>query len=314
MKDNSATKIVFFGTSDFAIPALEKLLTDNWQIAAIITQPDRPVGRKQITTPPPIKEFAENNNLTVWQPEKLANYKTQIANCKPDLFVVADYGKIIPQSILDLAKFGCLNIHPSLLPKYRGPSPIETALLDGQDKTGVTIMLLDKEMDHGLILAQEKAKIGQEESKSRLEERLAQMGANLLAKVLPKFLDGGIKPEAQDHATATYTKILTREDGQIDWKKSAQEIYNQYRAFHPWPGIFTIWEDQRLKIIKPEMSAEHQSDKATGQVFLNSNNELSVNCGKGSLVLHEIQLEGKIIMNSKEFIRGYAAIVGTVLK
>ncbi len=259
-------RIVFFGTSSFAVPILEALLK-NYEVAAVVTQPDAPVGRKKILTPPPVKEFLETRlpnppqpplrkggntpllpplegggkrgGIEILQPTKLSPILPRLKELAPDLMVVAAYGKIIPQSIIDLPQFGCLNVHPSLLPKYRGPSPIQYTILNGDTETGVTLMKIDREIDHGPILGRFNLlwRLNLQKLRAQeLEEKLAQLGAELLINTLPKYLAGEIKPQEQDHAKATFTKLLTKEDGHIDWNKSAEYIERMVRAFDPWPG------------------------------------------------------------------------------
>ena len=290
-------KIIFMGTPDFAAPALKQLVSNNYEISAVITAPDKPIGRKQEVTPPPIKKLALQYKIPVLQPEKILNsswpkpdLKSQILNLNPDLIVVSAYGKIIPKEILDIPQYGSLNIHPSLLPKYRGPSPIQFAILNGEKITGATIMLMDEKMDHGPILAQEKIEIPSDETSQTLHDKLAQLGADLLIKTIPQYVQGEIKPKPQDEKNASYTKILTREDGKIDWRKSAESIERQIRAFTPWPGAWTI-DGKRLKILKAKVV-----DKKDGLTFKTK---------RGYLLLEMVQPEGKKTMSGEEFIRGY---------
>jgi len=279
------TKIVFFGTPEFGTIILEGLIKANYKPFLVITAPDKPVGRKQILTPPPVKSLIMEHeawNIPILQPEKLdSSFKFQVSGLKPDLIVVAAYGQILPQEILEIPKYGCLNVHPSLLPKYRGPSPIQYTILNGDKETGLTIILMDEKIDHGPILAKREweilnSKITYEE----LHNKLADLGAKLLVETIPKWIKGEIKPAPQDETRATYTKILKKEDGKIDWEKSAEEIERQVRAFTPWPGTYTIYKGKRLKILEAETS----------------NNQL---------IIKEVQLEGKKAMNFEEFLMGH---------
>jgi methionyl-tRNA formyltransferase len=278
---NEKLKIVFVGTPEFGATILEGLCQAKYKPALVVTAPDKPVGRKQTITPPPVKILGERCQIKVRQPEKILNLKSEILNLKPDLVVVAAYGQLIPKEILDTPKYGCLNVHPSLLPKYRGPSPIQAAILNGEQETGVTIMLTEEKMDAGPIVANEKLEMKNEKlTYQELHDKLADLGAKLLIETIPKWLRGEIKPKPQEESRATYSKILKREDGQIDWRKTPQEIERQIRALTPWPGTYTIYHGQRLKILKAEVS-------------------------DNKLITKEVQLEGKKPMSFKDFLRGH---------
>jgi len=322
-------KIVFLGTPEFGAIVLEKLAKTEFKPVLVITELDKPAGRKQTLTPPPVKVLAKKYKIPISQPSKIADSELQIANCKPDLIIVAAYGQIIPKGILEIPEFGCLNVHPSLLPNYRGPSPIQAAILNGDEKTGATIILLDEKMDHGPILAQRELKIlnpkHQIPNKSQipmtkitypeLSEKLAELGADLLINTIPKWINGEIKPLPQDDLKATFTRIIKKGDGKIDWTKSGQEIERQIRAFYPWPGSFTFFEKNSkkvmLKIIKAKV-AEKQDLKA-GEVFV-AERLMGVKCGKGALILEIVQAEGKKPMSSKDFLQGNKNIIGQTLK
>lgn len=309
------------GTGVFASIVLQKLINSGLELFAIITQPDKPSGREQDIIFSPVKNLAVEKNLDVYQPKSLikADGFVLVDSLAPDLIIVADYGKIIPKNILDLPKFGTLNIHPSLLPKYRGSSPLQETILRGDKETGVTIILLDEEMDHGQIVGQEKLEIGsQKYSLAELRQKLAELGGDFAIKVLPDYLSGKIKPIAQDHGRATYTKIIVKEDGKINWEKSAKEIDCQLRAYGEWPGSWTEWENNskkcKLKIIEAEISgSDLPSGVIPGTVYIQNNN-LMVQCGKNSLIIKSLQLEGKNKISSQEFLRGHSKIIGSVLK
>lgn len=303
-------KIIFMGTSEFAVPVLEKLLA-NYQITAVVTRPDKPAGREKELTESPIKRLAVKNNLPVFQPENLKNDIEKIRELNPDLIIVVAYGKIIPKKIIEIPKFGIINIHPSLLPKYRGPSPIQTAILNGEKKTGVSIMLIDEEMDHGPILANQESGIGNNDTAETLSKKLSILGADLLITILPNYFSGKVKPREQDHREATFTKIITREDGQVDWSKTPEEIERQFRALTSWPGIFSFWQDKRIKITGLETSIR---DNHNGMVFLTPDEKVAVGCRVGSIIINKLQLEGKKEMGAEEFIRGYPDFVGSYLK
>lgn len=281
--ENCKVKIIFIGTPEFGAIILEKLMANGYSPVAVITASDKPAGRKQIITPPPTKISAQKYNIPVLQPEILANYKLEITNYKPDLIVVAAYGQILPQEILEIPKHGCLNVHPSLLPKYRGATPIQSAILNGDKETGVTIMLMDEGMDTGPILTQRKTIIGPQETAKQLHDRLAQLGSELLIDVIPDWVNGKIEPILQNEKEATYTKILTRNDGEIDWEKSPQEIDRQVRAYNPWPGTFAFWKRK----------------KKTIQLKI-----LQTGLEKNKLIIKTVQPEGKKPMSFQDFLRG----------
>lgn len=314
------TRIIFFGSSDFAAPALEAIYEDKkYQIAAVITQPDQPKGRGLHLKESLIKTQAQKYGLDICQPASLKTEAAfnEIKALKAEIGIVAAYGKIIPQNILKIFPYYILNIHPSLLPKYRGPSPIQQAILNGDKKTGVTIILLDNEMDHGPIAASEKLKIKSEKlTCSELLKVLADLGARLLVEILPKWLDGKIKPREQDHSQATYTKLLTKEDGKIDWHEPAEEIERMIRAFEEWPGAWTIWRGKRLKIVKAILLHSKigcASNAAPGYLWLTEQKKLAVNCQPGSLILEHLQIEGKKTTKADEFLRGYPQFLGSIL-
>lgn len=301
-------KIIFFGTHDFAKTILQGLTTSPlFEIKKVITQPDKPTGRKQTLQKSPVKIFAEENNLQIDQPENLKNY-----NLEPntyDLFIVAQYGLLIPENILNIPKNGTINTHTSLLPKYRGASPIQSAILNGEKKTGVTIMLMDKGMDTGPILSQKEVIIEDDETYIELDSKMAQIASQLLLETIPKYIDGLISPQTQSEDEVTLCKKLSRDDGRINWQNKSKQIYNQYRAFTPWPGIWTIWNDKRIKLLKVQLSNQKL---ASGQVKLESN-KIYIGTSDLALEILELQLEGKPVMNSPIFVNGYKTIDGQTL-
>lgn len=313
-------RIIFFGTSEFAVPVLEALVKGNYEIAIVITQPDKPTGRKQALSPPPVKVFAKQNNIKILQPKTLKNDEIfeifKLLN--PDICVVTAYGKIIPKRFLELPNYGFINVHPSLLPKYRGPSPIQTAILNGETETGVTIMAVDEEIDHGPILASEKFKVGNEKFYPEIEKGLAKLGAELLIKTLPKYTNGDIKPTKQNHEQATFTKMLSRENGRIDWHQSAEKTYNQIRALNPEPGTWTTWNDKvvnipnitMFNIVSPQVGKSPELPGTVKKI----NENIVVATEKGYLALKIIQLEGNKRMPAKDFVNGHKNIINSVLK
>ena len=312
-------KIIFFGTPVFAAIVLEMLSKSKFKPAAVVTEPDKPVGRKQILTPPAVKVVAQKYNIPILQPEKIRNLKLplgpelgvegEIRNLKPDLMILAAYGQMIPSEILNIPTFGSLNVHPSLLPKYRGASPIQTAILNGDKETGVTIILMDEKVDHGPIITNDKKLITNNKiTTEELSKELAEFGAELLIKTLPKWLAGEIRPMPQDDLQATYTRQIKKEDGKIDWQKTAEEIERIVRAYWPWPSAYTKLNEKNIKIIKADI-LESECNERPGTVFLTSDKKIAVACGKNTLILQELQLEGKRPMGAQEFFNGHPEII-----
>ncbi|HEY5298594.1 MAG TPA: methionyl-tRNA formyltransferase [Verrucomicrobiae bacterium] len=308
-------KIIFMGTAELACASLEKLARDkNFQIAAVVTQPDKPKGRDLKLQFSPVKILAEKLGLKILQPAKARDEKfiSEVRELKPDLIVVAAYGQILPQAILDLPKFGCVNVHTSLLPKYRGASPIQSAILNGETETGVTIMKMDAGMDTGAILAQARTPILPEDNSQTLHDRLAQCGAELLIETLPNLIAGKISPQPQNNAEATYAAKIKKEDGKIDWNDPAQKILNRLRAFTPWPGAFiflkTELKSPLLKIWRAEIV--EQSNGVAGTILSADKNGIVIACGKNSLRILELQREGGRRLNAQEFLAGHTLKIG----
>ena len=304
------------GTPDFSVPVLNFLINAS-SVVSVVTRPDKKVGRKQKIIPSPIKNTALDHNIEVLQPEKIKSnddFILKIKKLQPDLIVVVAYGFILPQEILDLPKYGVINVHASLLPKYRGASPIQSAILNGEKETGVSIMLLDEQMDHGPLLAQRTITITDKDNFESLHDKLSQLGAELIAETLPEYINGEIRPQIQDETQATYCQLIKKEDGKIDWTKSAEEIERQLRAFTPWPGVFTFWDGKQLKIIKAAVyaSTKLSMTASAGEVF-KINEGIGVECGQDTLEILKLQLEGKKPMTAKEFLNGYPKIIGAQL-
>jgi len=309
--NNKKFSTIFIGTPDFGVPVLEVLIK-KYDVRAVITQPDKKIGRKQTLTPPPIKQIAQKYDIEVWQPEKIKDIKEKIKNLDLDFGVVAAYAQIIPKEILDMLKFGFLNIHASLLPKYRGASCIQASVLAGDNKTGVTIMKMDEKLDTGSILAQKSLKIEENDTAGTLFSKLSILGKDLLINTLEKYLDEKIKPIQQNNKQASYVGMLKKEDGQIDWQKDALYVERFVRAMHPWPGAFTRLDRKILKITKVNKIININERKA-GEIFIYKNN-LAIQCGEGALVVDKLQLEGKKEISAKDFVLGYKDKIGTVLK
>lgn len=311
-------KIVFFGTPDFALPFLQELINDSdIEVAAIVCQPDKPVGRKGELTPPAVKVLARENNLEVLQPKSLKDNKTKVllSAYEANFFVVVAYGKIIPKDILQIPEKGCVNVHPSMLPKYRGPSPIQWAIANGDTKTGISIMLLDEGMDTGPILSFEGVSIDGEETYITLVDKIHARGPKLLSDTLKRFIKEQIHPVPQSAQGASITKLLTREDGRIDWAQELVEIERKWRAYQPWPGAWSLWKrrgkEMRLKMIKMA-PADFINDLPPGSVAV-KDNRLFVDCSDGTLEISQIQPEGKSVMEIAEFLNGHANIEGATL-
>ncbi len=300
--------ITFFGTHDFGAAMLTALISSGlFTIEAVVTQPDRPAGRGNEIQESVVKKIAREHGLAILQPETLKTTDTTFP--VSDLFVVCQYGLIIPQHILDIPKKGTINVHTSLLPKYRGASPIQTALLKGETETGVTIMLMDAQMDHGAILSQATVPVGPDETYLELSKKMEPVAAELLLTTLPLWITGSIAPEPQNEADVTLCKMFTRDDGKIDFSRSATEIYNQYRGLTPWPGIWTIWNGKRLKLleIKP---VKQKIEPGVVKVF---EENVYIGCNGDAIEILELQLEGKKAMTPKQFLNGNKEIENTQL-
>jgi len=316
--------IAFFGTSEFAVPILERLEADeDFSVVEVVTQPDRPSGRKRTMTAPPVKRAAERLGLPVWQPETLKDEAAfeRLSKLGVQAYVVVAYGKILPKRLLDIPPFGGVNVHGSILPFYRGASPISAAIAAGEKETGVTIMRMDEKMDEGPVLATQKLAVNDEDTTETLARKLSGLAADLIAPTVKLYLEGNVQPVPQDHSQASYTKILDREDGRIDWKKGAVEIERFVRAMQPWPEAFTTWtrKGTPMKLTIKKATVMHPTTKcdtegAPGTVCKLAGGQIGVNCGEGSLQLLEVQLEGKNASDIKSFLNGYADVAGARLE
>ncbi|MGE0885846.1 MAG: methionyl-tRNA formyltransferase [Blastocatellales bacterium] len=314
-------KLIFMGTPEFAVPSLKKLIEAGHDVFAVFTQPDRPVGRKQVVTPPPVKVFAGEQGIHVFQPTKIKAAEAR-AEIEPlfkqaDAGIVAAYGRILPDWMLAAPKLGCINVHSSLLPKYRGAAPINWAIACGETETGVTIMQMDAGLDTGAILLQGKTLIGEMETAAELTPRLANLGADLLVQTLAKLECGELAPIPQNDAEASYAPILKREDGQVDWSKSATEIFNRRRGFTPFPGCHTFFDGQRLELVSVavEAIAEVGEEFEPGAISEIAKNSFVVCCGYGSrLRVTEVQPAGKRVMSVRDFLNGAKLAVGMKLE
>ena len=306
-------RIVFIGTPSFALPALKSLLEAPDKLVGVVTQPDRKKGRGRKAVISPVKELALQHGLNPLQPEqaKEESFRNALKDLQPDLIVVAAYGQILPKSVLDIPRYGAVNVHASLLPKYRGAAPISWAILKGEKVTGVTTMAMDEGMDTGDILLQSEVTIAEEDTCQTLHDRLASLGARLLIETLDKMKKGHIQPLPQDPSKATYAPALKKEDGHIDWKKEAGEIDRQVRAFNPWPGAFTRLDDRLLRIYRGAVRERPVTGK-TGTVVWVGSDFIEVEAGRDAYVIKEVQLEGRRIMSIREFLPGHPIPVGAV--
>ena len=311
-------RLVFMGTPTFAVPVLAGLTgLDGWDVAGVYTPPDRPAGRGRRPQLSPVKEFALERELTVHQPASLrsAEAQAELAGLEPDAIIVAAYGKLLPPPVLKLPPLGCLNIHPSLLPRHRGPSPVATAILDGDRVTGVTLMLLDEGMDTGPLIAQTEYPLNGDETAAGLTETLFGLGGKLLHESLPRWQSGELQATPQDDFLATVTRKLERADGLADWTLTAEELERRARAFTPWPGLFTNWNGSGVKLVEVTVLATGTSDIETGLVVATGDEiaPAAVVTAQGLLGLKTVQLEGRKAFAISDFLRGAPGFIGARL-
>ncbi|HEX5222657.1 MAG TPA: methionyl-tRNA formyltransferase [Verrucomicrobiae bacterium] len=313
----AALRIIFMGTPELAAASLNALLHEPaFEIVAVVTQPDRPKGRDLKLQPAPVKQTALAAGVPVLQPLKARDEKfiAELEKLRPELIAVAAFGQILPKAILDLPRWGCLNVHTSLLPKYRGASPIQSAILNGETETGVTIMKMDAGLDTGDILTQRITPIQDEDNAATLHDRLAQLGARLLVQTIHDYVAGKIEPRPQQHELATHVARIKKEEGRIDWKQSARAIWNRIRAFTPWPGAFTFLPGQPQPVLLKIWQAEVLSGQGTpGEILSSDKGGIVIGCGEGALRVTELQREGGRRMSATEFLAGHPLPSGTRL-
>jgi methionyl-tRNA formyltransferase len=309
--------IIFMGTAELSCASLDRLAGDaRFKISAVVSQPDQPRGRDFNLQPPPVKVLAQKLGLPVLQPPKARdeNFIYELKALKPELIVVAAYGHILPQAILDLPGFGCLNVHTSLLPKYRGAAPIQWAIADGETQTGVTIMKMDAGMDTGEILTQRPTPILAEDDSATLHNRLAQLGADLLLETIPDYVSGTVKPRPQPDG-ASYAPRIKKDDGHISWNLPARRILNRMRAFRPWPGAFTFLNREPRSLLLKIWEADVVEKKGpAGQILSANVDGIDIGCGDNVLQVTELQLEGGRRLRTREFLNGHSLRVGECLK
>ncbi len=317
MKNGStmAVRIVFMGTPWFAVATLESLLHDGYRVVAVCTQPDKAAGRGRPIVSSPVKRLAQERQIPIIQVETFESSQVvaELASLRPQLIIVAAFGCVLPPQVLSLPEFGCLNVHPSLLPRHRGPSPIASAILRGDEVTGVSIMLMDAGLDTGPIIAREKVGITRADTTGSLGAKLADAGAKLLLRTLPGWLGGDVKPQAQDGCEATYSKLIANKDAEVDWSLSALELWRMVRAYTPWPGCYSWCQGKRLKIHAAVPLPDGKDGEIGKVIALTEQPGIGVVTGKGILGLCQIQLEGKREMLAADFVRGKRDFVGCIL-
>ncbi|WP_121439843.1 methionyl-tRNA formyltransferase [Salisediminibacterium halotolerans] len=299
-------KIVFMGTPDFSVPILRGLVTDGWQVPLVVTQPDRPKGRKKTMTPPPVKEEAQRLGIDVYQPEKIADRDAaaRVLETEPDIIVTAAFGQILPRAILDAPPHGCINVHASLLPKYRGGAPIHRSVINGENEAGITIMYMVEKLDAGAMLSRQSIPIEAEDTAGSMHDKLSVLGKDLLLETLPKLINGEINPEEQDEQQATFAPNIKKEDERLNWSKPAAAVYNQIRGLSPWPVAYTTVNGERIKIWQASL-LDAAAEKEPGTVTAAGPDGIDVVCGDGRQVrLLTLQPAGKNQMNAETFLNG----------
>ncbi len=306
------TRVIFMGTPDFAVPTLQALLAaPDFEVVGVVTQPDRPAGRGRAIQESPVKQAALAAGVPIVQPEKLRQPGVfeQLQSWNPDLIVVAAFGQILRQNVLDLPRYGCVNVHASLLPRWRGAAPIQAAIRVGDRQTGITIMKMDAGLDTGPMLSQRAIPIDPKDTGQTLHDKLATLGGPLLIETLPPYLRGEIVPRPQDESSQTYAPMLKKEDGVIDWTQPAEAIDRQVRAFDPWPGTYTHWNGQPLKVLSGSVAPNHSHDAQTGMVIQLPDGAIAVTTGSGLYCFDQVQLPGRPAMPIGALVNGHAAFV-----
>ena len=296
------TRVVFMGTPDFAVPVLKKLI-ENTNVVLVVTQPDAPVGRKRVLTPSPVALVAEENNIEVFKPEKVKNEYEYILNKKPDIIITCAFGQIIPKQILDYPEYGCINVHASLLPKYRGANPIQQCLYNGEEKTGITIMYMDETLDTGNIIHAKELTIEDNDTLGTLSDKLSELGADLLISTLPKIIDGTNFSIPQDNDEATYVSILKREDERLDFNKTAKEVYNHIRSLNPSPLANIVIDGEEWKVLESRIGESTSGE--TGVITNVYKDSFGIKCSDKEVLITKIKPAGKKEMLVRDFFNGY---------
>ncbi len=308
-------RIVFMGTPDFAVPCLRVLLAQKHDIAAVVTQPDRAKGRGNKLAPPPVKMLAEEAGIPVYQPEKIKTreFTEILRGLKPDVMIVVAFGQILSQEILAIPPLGCINVHASLLPKYRGAAPINWCIINGEAVTGVTTMYMDKGLDTGDMIIKNETAIGENETAGELHDRLMELGASVLSETMVILTEGKVPRIPQDDAEATYAPIMTKALGRIDWSKDAEEIRNLIRGTYPWPGAFSTYAGKVFKIMSAEACGSGVKHEKWGSIAKVERDNIVVSCGTGSLKIKELQFENEKRMSVEAYLRGHEIEIGTIM-
>lgn len=308
-------KILFMGTPEFAVPCLQALFDEGYELVGAVTQPDKPKGRGHKTVPTPVKECALKYGVDVYQPESLKNGELMpvLEEKQPDIIIVVAYGKILPEYVLDFPRFGCVNVHASLLPKYRGAAPIQHAVINGEKSTGVTTMYMERGLDTGDMIFKSETEIGEEETYGELHDRLSVMGAELLLKTVAAITDGSAAREKQDDALSCYASMMSKETGRIDWSKPQKQILNLIRGTNPWPMSCTEYSGEMMKVIKASAGII-DTVKPPGEIVSADKSGITVACGDGKTVLiTEMQIKGGKRMAVSDYLNGHSINIGTVL-
>jgi len=313
-------RVIFMGSPEFAVPSLERLVLNQYQVVTVYTQPDRPAGRGRSLASSPVKRAALALKLPVVQPVNLKGPEVvaQLAGLQPDVIVVSAYGQILPQSVLDIPRYGCINIHPSLLPRFRGASPVAAAILAGDEFTGVSVMLMNAGLDTGPVLARAQIPVSGQDTTGSLTAKLSLISAHLLLEVLPRWSRDELTPQPQDEAKATYCGSISKEQSEIDWHLAVTDIWRRVRAFQPWPGCYTIWGGRQFKIIEAVPLAS-EGNLEVGRVIAltpamdGGGAAFGVGTGVGILGVSKVQMAGKRVMSAAEFLRGHKEFIGSIL-
>lgn len=310
------TKIIFMGTPDFSVPVLKRIIDEGYKVVAVVTQPDRPVGRKKVLTPPPVKVEAEKHGIPVYQPEKIRDEAelAKILALQPDLVVTAAFGQILPNELLEAPKYGCINVHASLLPELRGGAPIHYSILQGKEKTGITIMYMAEKLDAGDILTQAEVVIEEEDNVGTMHEKLSQIGADLLAETIPKLLKEELTPIKQDESKATFASNIKRSDEKIDWTRTGEEIYNHVRGLNPWPVAYTFLEGKVLKLWQTKKVTGFKKSEPGMIIDIQKEGFVVATGNDTSILITELQPSGKKKMPAKDYLSGAGSFIQVGMK